>query len=344
MKRLYTLLITGILLMSGISAIQAQCLRIARDTTVITGSVDLTITSEYIYDVSNKLVSIERSVYGMVYYKDSIYYNSISGKVDSLIRYDGSSGGLTSDFLKNTWVGGNLTRQVNHYSLLGPVNKDTSDYTYSGSSLISFTQKHFDGGTTTTNVATNVVQSGGNMTACIFSYDGGPSLASTIEFDAYANPFYDLHIFNDPLIWGCQNNVTTAYPDIDPSSPYFTYALTYYSSIGKLATTNRPYNQVNASIRYAWDCQILASVFNPLKAEELGFSPNPSAEGIFRLDNSKAEHYDEIFVSNTEGRILFSLSNVSSSEIILDLSNAKPGMYIATLKNNKGVKVARLVK
>lgn len=82
----------------------------------------------------------------------------------------------------------------------------------------------------------------------------------------------------------------------------------------------------------------LTSSFLPVKS---GFYPNPS-NGIFEFTNDLATP-SEIEIYNYAGQMIYSIYDIRSSNITIDLSKQSSGIYIARVFNNKDYKTYKLV-
>ena len=79
----------------------------------------------------------------------------------------------------------------------------------------------------------------------------------------------------------------------------------------------------------------------PINEKSISIFPNPSNDGIFKINNS--ESIKELEVFDILGKRVLSKSNLSKDNISIDLSDESKGVYLLRVKNDRGTTTRKLI-
>jgi hypothetical protein len=212
-----------------------------------------TTTKVYIYNANKKLVKITYAYNSNpVSNFDTIAYNA-SGEITTVKKY---SVGNPTPFETNTYTytSGRITSVIEEGNNGAPYNR-TRTFTYNGSGVLTDQDVVYNSGSSSGDGPENInsiVFTGGNPTAADLGFSFGGTV--TLEYDLTAsNPYLGLNNdAEDILKMFPANNVTTAFPDASPGTPFFTRSYTYANGrVSTITETDGGGGSTTTTITYA---------------------------------------------------------------------------------------------
>jgi hypothetical protein len=99
-----------------------------------------------------------------------------------------------------------------------------------------------------------------------------------------------------------------------------------------------------SQVNYDGEKNILKTIAftNCLNNAELSIIPNPSKGTVYLLDIDKFD-VKSIIVSDNMGNLVYSKDEINEKDIVMDLTNLKQGIYIATIFQENGSKIVKKI-